>query len=134
MQRLVVCLILSMAAWSAVNGIAQTKIATGQEYAKVMRSSAEAFGGVTNSISARDFANAKVQIGAAREGFVAIQAFWADRKRDDAVGLAKGVVAQLDALEKLLAAETVSRSDTLTVTKQIQQGCAACHTLYREGD
>jgi hypothetical protein len=134
MDRFVVCATLSMLAWSPVIGMAQTKIASAQDYAKVMRASSEAFGGVSNSIAARSFAVAKTQVGNAREGFVAIQTFWAERKRDDAAGLAKGVVTQLDALDKLLSAEIVSRSDTLDVIKRIQEGCAACHNLYREGD
>ena len=134
MQRFVVCVTVLMIAWLGATGIAQMKITTGEEYAKVMRSTAQAFGGVTNAIAAGGFADARARLATAREGFVALEGFWADKKRDDAVGIVKSALTQLEAFDKLLAAETVSRSATLGVTKQVQGACAACHALYREGD
>jgi cytochrome c556 len=132
--RFVVGVAVLMMAWSGATGIAQTKIATGEEHEKVMRSTAQAFGGLTTAVAAGGLADAKARLATAREGFVALEGFWAEKKRDDAVGIVKGVLTQLDAFDKLLAAETVSRSAMLGVTKRVQGACAACHALYREGD
>lgn len=134
MQRFLMCVTVLMTAWSGTAAIAQTKITTEEEYSKVMRSTAQAFGGVTNTMSAALFADAKGNLATAREGFVALGGFWADKKRDDAVGIVKGVLIQLDALDTLLALPPVSRSAALAVTKRVQGACVACHTLYREGD
>ena len=134
MQRFVVCVTVLMIAWLGATGIAQTKITTGEEHAKVMRSTAEAFGGVTNAIAAGGVADARARLATAREGFIKLEGFWAEKKRDDAVGIVKGALTQLDEFEKLLSAQTVSRSATLGPTRRIQAACASCHALYRDGN
>lgn len=134
MQRLSVRIAVLMTASIWVAGVAQTKITTAEEYAKVMRSTSQAFGAVTNTISARGFAEAKAQVALTREGFLALETFWADRKKDDAVQIVKRALTQLNALDKVLAADSVSRADALTPMKEIQGACAECHALYREGD
>lgn len=131
MQRFVVCVAALVMTGLADSG-AQTKIVTAGDYAKVMKATAQAFGGVTNTMSAGLFADAKGNLATTREGFMALEIFWADRKRDDAVAIVKGALTQLDELERLLVAPR--RSATLAATKRIQGACAACHALYREGD
>jgi hypothetical protein len=134
MQRFVVCVATLMVGWSAAAGVAQTKVTTAEEYGKVMKTTAQALGGVTNTISAGLFAEARGPLATVRGGLVTLEGFWADKKRDDAVGIVKDALAHVDTLDKQLAAETPSRSDTLTVAKQIQGACASCHAVYREGD
>ena len=134
MRRFGVCVTVLVIAWWSVAGIAQMKIATGAEYAKVMKATSQDFGGVINSVSARSFADAKANLATVREGFVALEAFWQDRKKADAVEIVKRALTQVDALEKVLATEPVSRADALGAAKEIQNACNACHTLYREGN
>ncbi len=134
MRRMVMCATALMAIWLGAIGIAQMKVTTGEDYAKVMRSTAQAFGAARSALPASAFSDAKAQLATAREGFVALEGFWTDKKRDDAIGIVRGVLTQIDTLDQLLAMETPSRADTLAAAKQIQGACAACHKLYREGD
>ena len=135
MRRFGVCVTVLMIAWcDSATGIAQMKITTGADYAKVMKATAQAFGGVINSVSARSFADAKANLPPLREGFVALEAFWEGKKRADAIEIVKRALTQVDALEKVLATEPVSRADALVAATEIQGACNACHTLYREGN
>ena len=134
MRRMVMCAAALMVTWLGAVGIAQMEVTTGEDYTKVMQSTAQAFGAARSALPASAFSDAKARLATAREGFVALERFWTGKKRDDAIGIVRGVLTQIDALDKLLAVETPSRADTLAAAKQIQGACAACHKLYREGD
>ena len=128
--RITVLMTASM--WVAV--VAQTKITTAEEYAKVMKSTAQAFSGVPNTVSARGFAEAKAQVAVTRDSLAAVEAFWTGKKKDDAVRIVKRALTDLDKLNDVLSADTVSRADALSLVKEVQGACAECHALYREGD
>lgn len=134
MQRFVMCVIALVVAWLGATGMAQMKVTTAEEYTKAMRMTSTAFGAVRTALSAAQFADAKAQLATAREGFVALEGFWADKERDDAIGIVKTALAQIDEIDALLEVESPSRADTLAMAKQVQGACGACHKLYREGD
>jgi cytochrome c556 len=123
-----------MVVWFGAIGIAQMKITDAAEYAKVMQGAAQAFNAARTALPPSEWADAKVRLATAREGFVALQTFWTEQKREDAVGIVTGTLERIDALDRLLAVAAPSRADTLAVVSEIQADCAACHALYREGD
>jgi cytochrome c556 len=66
---------------------------------------------------------------------MALQGFWTDKKKDDAVAIVKDGLTRLDALDKLLSAPTVDQMAAQAAAKEFGGNtCGACHKLYREGD
>ena len=134
MRRFFVCATALMAVLGAVV-IAQSKITTVEEYAKVMKSNAQANGASNKAIGSGAYADARTQLATLRQNFVVLQGFWTEKKRDDAVGILKDGVSRIDALDKMLSAPTVDQMAAQAAAKEFGGNtCAACHKLYREGD
>jgi hypothetical protein len=114
---------------------AQMKITTVEEYAKVMKANGQANGAMNKAIGSGAFADARTQVGTLRQNFMAIQGFWVDKKRDDAIAIVKDGLTRLDALDKMLASPTVDQVAAQAAAKEFGGNtCGACHKLYREGD
>jgi hypothetical protein len=115
--------------------MAQGKIATMEEYAKLMKSNAQANGAMNKAIGSGAYADARMQVTTLRQNFMTLQPFWAQRKRDDAVTIVKDGLSRLDALDKMLGAATVDQMAAAAAAKEFGGNtCGACHKLYREGD
>jgi cytochrome c556 len=110
----------------------QTKISTQEDYAKVMKATAQAFGAANKAVGSGAVADAKPQIATLRENLTAVQAFWVGRKKDDGVAMAKDSLAKVAALEKALSG--TDQAAAQAAAKELGGTCAACHKAYREGD
>ena len=114
---------------------AQTKLATAEDYATLMKANGQAVGAMNKAIGSGAFADARMQVATLRQNYVALQGFWADKKKDDAVAIVKDGLSRLDGLDKTLAAATVDQMAALAAAKEFGGStCGACHKLYREGD
>jgi len=134
MRRFIMCATALMAVLGAVV-IAQSKITTTEEYAKVMKSNAQANGASNKAIGSGAYADARTQLATLRQNFTMLQGFWTEKKRDDAIGILKDGVTRIDALDKMLSAATVDQAAAQAAAKELAGNtCAACHKLYREGD
>ena len=114
--------------------MAQGGVTTAEEYAKLMKSTGQAFGATNKAIASGAYADARTQLTNVRQNFMTLQAFWTARNRDDAVGIVKDALTRIDALDQMLAAPTVDQMAAQATAKQVQGSCGACHKLYREGD
>ena len=133
MRRLMTATV-SMAVVLVAIAAAQNKITTAEDYAKVMKTTAQAFIATNKAIGSGAFADAKTQLATAREGFTTIHAFWTEKQKSDAAAIAKEALTNLDALDTLLSAPTVDKAAAQAAAKQVQGSCGSCHKLYREGD
>lgn len=133
MRRLIAGTV-SMAVVLGAVAAAQGKIATAEDYAKVMKTTAQAFFATNKAIGSGAVADARTQLATARQGFTTIHAFWVEKKRDDAAGIAKEALTNLDAIDKLLSAPNVDQAAAQAAAKRVQGTCGSCHKLYREGD
>jgi hypothetical protein len=134
MRRFFVCATALMALFEAIV-IVQTKVTTAEQYVTLMKSNAQANGAANKAIGSGAFADARTQVATLRQNYMALQGFWVDKKRDDAIGIVKDGLTRLDALDKLLAAPTVDQMAAQAAAKEFAGAtCAACHKLYREGD
>jgi cytochrome c556 len=133
MQRFVMCAIALMVTLGAT-GFAQMKITSFEEYQKVMRSASGPFGATRKAIASGAFADAKTQLATAREGFATLQVFWTEQNEEEAVGILKTALTQIDALDKMLSMATPNQEELLAQAKQVQGACGACHKMYREGE
>lgn len=133
MRRLIGAAVVMAVMLGAV-AAAQSKIATADDYSKVMKTTAQAFIATNKAIGSGAFADARTQLATARQGFTTIHAFWLEKQKSDAAGIAKEALTSLDALDKLLAAPTVDQAAAQAAAKQVQGSCGSCHKLYRDGD
>ena len=134
MRRFLVCATALIAVLGAVV-IAQSKIATVEEYAKLMKANAQANGASNKAIGSGAYADARTQLATLRQNFVMLQGYWTEKKKDDAVGILKDGVSRIDALDKMLSAPTVDQMAAQAAAKEFGGNtCGACHKLYREGD
>ncbi len=134
MRRFLLCFPVLMAVVGTVV-LAQSKVTTPEEHATVMKSNAQAIGATNKALGAGAFADARPQLATLRQNFTALQAFWAGKKPDDAVGILKDGLTRLDAVEKMLAAPTPDQAAVQGAVKEFAGAtCGACHKLYREGD
>ena len=114
---------------------AQAKLATVEDYAKVMKSNGQAVGAMNKAIGSGAFADARMQVATLRQNYMALQGFWVDKKKDDAVAIVKDGLTRLDGLDKTLSAATVDPMAAQAAAKEFGGNtCGACHKLYREGD
>ena len=114
---------------------AQAKITTAEEYAKVMKSNGQASGALNKALGSGAFADAKAQVATLRQNYMALQGFWVDKKKDDAVAIVKDGLTRLDGMDKLLAAATVDQMAAQAAAKEFAGNtCGACHKAHRDGD
>jgi cytochrome c556 len=114
---------------------AQGKIATEAEYAKLMKANAQAVGAMNKAIGSGASADARMHVATLRQNYMALQGFWTEKKKDDAVAIVKDGLTRLDSLDKMLMAATVDQAAAQGAAKEFGGAtCGACHKLYREGD
>jgi len=134
MRRFLLCASALVAVLGAAV-IAQGKIAGAEDYAQMMKANAQAAGAMNKAIGSGAFADARTQVATLRTNYMALQGFWSEKKKDDAVGIVKDGLTRLDALDKLLGAATVDQMAAQAAGKEFGGAtCGACHKLYREGD
>ena len=118
----------------AVGVTAQANL-TPEDHAKIMKANAGAGQGVNAAVKSGTFADAKPHVATLRTNYMSLQAFYAAKKKDDAVVILKDGLSQLDALDKLISAPAPDAMAVQAAMKQFQGNtCGACHKLYREGD
>jgi cytochrome c556 len=114
--------------------IAQSKITTMEEYAKLMKSNAQANGAMNKAIGSGAFQDARMQLTTLRQNYMLLEGFWAERKQDATLGIVKDGLMKLDALDKMLSAAAPDQQAAQAAAKDVQGTCGACHKMNREGD
>jgi hypothetical protein len=133
MRRFLLCAAALMAV-IVVDVLAQ-KVTTVEEYAALMKANAQAAGATNKAIGSMAYADARMNVATLRKNYMALQGFWEDKKKDDAVAIVKDGLTQLDSLDKMLGAATVDQMAAQAAMKGFQGAtCGGCHKAYREGD
>jgi hypothetical protein len=134
MRRFVLCATALTIVWLGTIALAQTKVTTLEEYAKLMKSNAQANGAMNKAIGSGAFADARMQLTTLRQNFVTLQTFWTERKNDATIAIVKDGLTKIDALDKVLAAPAPDQQAAMAAAKEVQGTCGACHKMNREGD
>ena len=113
--------------------LAQQKVRTAEELDKVMKK-AGAFRQVDKAIQSNNAADAKKQLEIVEDAVEESRTFWVEHKREDALKLNKEALAKLDALEKVLSADTLDVAAATAAFKEAGGACRACHQVYRAED
>jgi cytochrome c556 len=135
MRRFTVWLAAALVALAGAGAIAQSKIATLADHVALMKSNAQANGALNKAVGSGAFADARTQVATLRQNLTTLQAFWMEKKNDDAVKVVKEGLGRLDALDKMLGAATVDQVAAQAAAKEFGGStCGACHKMLREGD
>ena len=126
--------VCALTAVFAIGVAAQANLSL-EDHAKLMKANAQAGQGINAAIKGGTFADATPHVATLRANYNNLQAFYAAKKKDDAVVILKDGLSQLDALDKLISAPAPDAMAVQAAMKQFQGNtCGACHKLYREGD
>ena len=134
MRRFTTCATALIMVWLGALAIAQTKVTTLEEYAKLMKSNAQTNGAMNKAIGSGAFADARTQLTTLRQNFMTLQTFWTERKNDATIAIVKDGLTKIDALDKLLAVPAPDQQAAMAAAKEVQGTCGACHKMNREGD
>lgn len=135
MRRFVMCAAVVTVAWATAAVMAQSKITTIEEHAKLMKSNAQANGALNKAVGSGAFADARMQVATLRQNLGVLQAFWTEKKNADAVKIVKEGLGRLDGLDKMLAAPAPDQVAAQAAAKEFGGNtCGACHKMLREGD
>jgi len=114
---------------------AQAALTGAEDFTKVMKANAQAVGAMNKAIGSGAYADARMQVATLRQNYLALQGFWTDKKKSDAVAIVKDGLTRLDGLDQTLGAPTVDQMAAQAAAKEFGGNtCGACHKLYREGD
>jgi cytochrome c556 len=134
MRRFVIGAAVALTMGLGTSLLAQGKITSPEEYAKVMKSNGQTVGAIGKAVKSGAFADAKGQVSTLRQNYMMLQDFWGARKFPDAQGFVKAGLAGIDALDKALSAPTPDPTAVQAAVKQVQTTCGGCHMAQREGD
>ena len=133
-MRVRVCASALLLVLSGAIMMAQNKVTTPEELDKVMKQVQQANQPVSKAIQSGAYADARKGLAAVKEAVLLSQSFWIEHKRDDAVTLNKESIAKIEALEKVIATDTVDSAAAITALKEMGASCRACHQKYRATD
>ena len=117
----------------AVGITAQANL-TMEEHAKIMKANGQAAQATNKALGSGVVADAKAGVATLRTNYTNLQAFYAAKKKDDAVALIKSALASLDEVDKALSAATPDIMAAQGALKMFQGSCGGCHKQYRDGD
>lgn len=133
MRRFVVYAAALCVALGSAALVAQTKVTTVEELDTIMKK-ASAFRQVDKAVQSNNASDAKAQLAVVKAAVADSQSFWVTHKKDDAVKMNKESLAKLDALEKVLSADTLDVAAATAAFKEAGGACRACHQQYRTED
>ena len=115
-------------------GVAAQANLTLEDHAKIMKATGQAAQGINAAVKGGTFADAKAHVATLRTNYTNLQAFYAAKKKDDAVALIKGALTNLDAVDAALSAAAPDAMAIQAAMKMFQGSCGGCHKQYRAGD
>ena len=115
-------------------GVAAQANLTLEDHAKIMKANGQAAQATNKAIGSGAIADAKAGVATLRTNFMNLQAFYAAKKKDDAVANIKAALTNLDAVDTALSAATPDTMAAQASMKMFQGSCGACHKQYRDGD
>jgi cytochrome c556 len=120
--------------WSGAIMVAQTKVTTPEQLDKVMKQVQQANQPVGKAMASGQYADVRKGLAAVKEAVLLSQSFWIEHKKDDAVTMNKETIAKIEAVEKLVATDTVDPATATAALKEVGASCRACHQKYRATD
>ena len=131
LTRWLACLfVLATAALAAQAPMAKMAIASTDDYSKAMKDVGTVSAALRKSIATPSEADAAAASVRLESTFKDVQAYWENKKVDDATGFAKNAVAAVEAVSKAVAAHDMAAAGAANQT--LAGTCTACHTAHRD--
>lgn len=121
-------------AWSGAVVMAQNKVTTPEQLDKVMKQVQPAMGAMQKALKAQAYADVRKNLATAKEAVLLSQSFWVEHNKEDAVKMNKDTLAKMEALEKIVATDTVDPAAATAAATEVGAACRACHKQYRATD
>jgi hypothetical protein len=93
-----------------------------------------AFGLTRSAIEKNSTENAKDYLIRARDQLATTITFWRDRQNQDAIGILRETLKQMDALDAAMSEEKVDIKAVAGLAASVGRSCESCHAKYREQD
>ena len=128
------------AAWAAVCAVGMTtfgaaqKVVGPEEFDRAMKTIGASVDAVDEAVAASSFVPAKTPLALARQVLASTRPVWETSRQPEAVRMTREAVAALDALDKVLSANTVDAAAVAASVQDVKRTCDACHVVHREGD
>jgi cytochrome c556 len=103
---------------------------TDQQYEDVMKQVRDSFGALRKSLEGQIGADAGNQAQKVTMLFKDVEAFWTERKVEEAAGFAHAAVTHAQAIEKAVAGKDMTGANEHA--KELQGVCQSCHGKYRD--
>lgn len=120
-------LIMGVAAFGL--GVAANEKPTA-EFQSIMKSNGAANGAIRKAVPAKDYDAVATSAATLKDNFAKVEAFFAARKVNDAVEIAKSAAKGAADLEAAAKAKDDAAMDT--ASKAVGGACMGCHTAHRE--
>ena len=132
MRRLT--MVLTAALFMVAAGVAAQQVQAPADLDATMKRVGPASQAVAKAVASGAFADARTQLQTERQGILEAEAFFKARNSADGTKFSANVLAQIDALDKLLQAPTVDQMAAQAAAKQVQGACMQCHMQFRVRD
>jgi hypothetical protein len=110
--------------------VAKAAIATEDDYSKAMKEIAAQNGALRKSLATPSEADASAAAARLETIFKDVQAYWENKKVEDATTAAKNAVAASQTISKAVAAHDIAAATT--ASQALGGTCTACHAAHRE--
>jgi cytochrome c556 len=125
-----------MLAFAMAGGVAlmAEKAKTPEDLSAAMKKIGTTQQALGKAINAMAYPDAKKNLAVIRSEVTDAGNFWALKKKADAVKFTQDVVTKIDALDKLLDAQTPDKAAITAANRDVAVTCAGCHKVYRTTD
>jgi cytochrome c556 len=122
--------IVATATLAAQAPMAKTSISSEDDYSKAMKEVGAQNNALRKAIQTPSEADVAASAAKLETIFKDVQAYWENKKVDDAATAAKNAVAATQAISKAAAAHDMAAATAASTT--LGQQCMTCHTAHRE--
>jgi hypothetical protein len=122
--------IVATATLAAQAPMTKVAISSEDDYSKVMKEVGAQNGALRKAIASSSEADVTASAAKLEAAFKDVQAYWENKKVEDATTAAKNAVAASQAISKAAAAHDMPAATTASQTLASQ--CMSCHTAHRD--
>jgi hypothetical protein len=131
MKGWIVCaFVVATASMAAQAPMTKMAITSDEDYSKAMKEVGAQNGAMRKAIASASEADVAASAAKLETTFKDVQAYWENKKVEDATTAAKNAVAASQAIAKATAAHDMAAATTASTTLAAQ--CTSCHTAHRE--
>ena len=131
MKGWIACAFIVATASMAAGQMAKLAITSDADYSTTMKDVSAQNGALRKALTSASEADVTAAAAKLETDFKNVQAYWEDKKVDDASGFAKSAVAAVQTISKAAAAHDLAAASA--ALPQLAGQCGSCHMAHRAG-